>query len=72
MMGGFAEYASYDALRLAALVTVGKVSAQRCWKRRLLVSRRNPAVNAVVMEYWVRVDSKMAWRAPQWALRCPI
>ncbi len=52
-MGGFAEYESYDALGIAALVKEGEVSATEVLEAAIArVEARNPAVNAVVMELY--------------------
>ena len=52
-MGGFAEYESYDALGLAALVKAGEVSATEVLEAAIArVEARNPAVNAVVMKLY--------------------
>ena len=52
-MGGFAEYESYDALGLAALVKAGEVSATEVLDAAIArVEARNPAVNAVVMKLY--------------------
>ena len=52
-MNGFAEYESYDALGLAALVKAGEVSATEVLDAAIArVEARNPAINAVVMELY--------------------
>ena len=52
-MGRFAEYESYDALGLAALVKAGEVSAAEVLEAAIArVDARNHAVNAVVMELY--------------------
>ena len=52
-MGGFAEYDSYDALGLAALVKAGEVSATEVLEAAIArIEARNPAINAVVMELY--------------------
>ena len=52
-MSGFAEYESYDALGLAALVRAGEVSATEVLEAAIArVEARNPAVNAVVTKLY--------------------
>ena len=52
-MSGFAEYESYDALGLAALVKAGEVSATEVLEAAIeRVEARNPAVNAVVTKLY--------------------
>ena len=52
-MGGFAEYESYDALGLAALVKAGEVGATEVLEAAIArVEARNPTINAVVMELY--------------------
>ena len=52
-MSGFAEYESYDALGLAALVKVGEVSATEVLEAAVeRVEARNPAVNAIVTKLY--------------------
>ena len=52
-MGGFAEYESYDAVGLAALVKAGEVSATEVLEAAIArADARNPAINAVVMELY--------------------
>ena len=52
-MRGFAEYESYDALGLAALIKAGEVSATEVLEAAITrVEARNPAVNAVVTKLY--------------------
>ena len=52
-MSGFAEYESYDALGLAALVRTGEVRATEVLEAAIArVEARNPAVNAVVTKLY--------------------
>ena len=52
-MSGFAEYESYDALGLAALVRTGEVGATEVLEAAIArVEARNPAVNAVVTKLY--------------------
>ena len=52
-MSGFAEYESYDALGLAALVRAREVSATEVLEAAIArVEARNPAVNAVVTKLY--------------------
>ena len=52
-MSGFAEYESYDALGLAALIKAGEVSATEVLEAAIArVEARNPAVNAVVTKLY--------------------
>ena len=65
-MGGFAEYESYDALGLAALVKAGEVSATEVLAAAIArVDARNPAINAVVMELYDHAMQAIAAGLPE-------
>ena len=69
-MGGFAEYESYDALGLAALVKAGEVSAAEVLEAAIArVELRNPAINAVVMELYDHAAQAIAAGLPDGPLR---
>ena len=64
-MGGFAEYESYDALGLAALVKAGEVSATEVLEAAIArIEARNPAVNAVVTKLYDRAAEAIAAGLP--------
>ena len=65
-MGGFADYESYDALGLAALVKAGEVSAAEVLEAAIArVEARNPAINAVVMELYDHAAQAIAAGLPE-------
>ena len=65
-MGGFADYESYDALGLAALVKAGEVSATEVLEAAIArVEARNPAINAVVMELYDHAAQAIAAGLPE-------
>ena len=69
-MGGFAEYESYDALGLAALVKAGEVSATEVLEAAIArVEARNPAINAVVMELYDHAAQAIAAGLPDGPLK---
>ena len=69
-MGGFAEYESYDALGLAALVKAGEVSATEVLEAAIArVESRNPTINAVVMELYDHATQAIEAGLPEGPLK---
>ena len=65
-MSGFAEYESYDALGLAALIKAGEVSATEVLEAAIArVEARNPAVNAVVTKLYDHATRAIEAGLPQ-------
>ena len=65
-MSGFAEYESYDALGLAALMKAGEVSAAEVLDAAIArVEARNPAVNAVVTKLYDQAAQAIAAGLPE-------
>ncbi len=65
-MSGFAEYESYDALGLAALMKAGEVSAAEVLEAAIArVEARNPAVNAVVTKLYDQAAQAIAAGLPE-------
>ena len=65
-MSGFAEYESYDALGLAALIKAGEVSATEVLEAAIArVEARNPAVNAVVTKLYDEAAQAIAAGLPE-------
>ena len=65
-MSGFAEYESYDALGLAALIKAGEVSAAEVLDAAIArVEARNPAVNAVVTKLYDQAAQAIAAGLPE-------
>ena len=65
-MSGFAEYESYDALGLAALMKAGEVSATEVLEAAIArVEARNPAVNAVVTKLYDHAAQAIEAGLPQ-------
>ena len=65
-MSGFAEYESYDALGLAALMKAGEVSATEVLDAAIArVEARNPAVNAVVTKLYDQAAQAIAAGLPE-------
>ena len=65
-MSGFAEYESYDALGLAALIKAGEVSATEVLEAAVArVEARNPAVNAVVTKLYDHAAQAIEAGLPQ-------
>ena len=69
-MSGFAEYESYDALGLAALVKAGEVSETEVLEAAIArVESRNPTINAVVMELYDHAAKAVAAGLPDGPLK---